>query len=323
MMPAGVVVIGRNEGERLRRCLQSIARAVAVVYVDSGSTDGSPALALTLGAEVVSLDLRTPFTAARARNAGLRRLRELVPTLQYVQFVDGDCELADGWLDAAQRFLDDHPDVAAVAGRLRERFPNRSIYNLLCDMEWNVPAGPARSVGGNAMMRTAALAEVGGFREELIAGEEPELCVRMRQAGWKIWRLADDMGWHDAAMTHFGQWWRRSVRNGHAFAEGSLLHGAPPERHYVAEARRALLWGLALPAATVLLAWLVDDAWWLLLLAYPAQMLRLMLRHGIDDAAQRWRAVFLVLARFPEGQGVATFWLQRWREQRAGLIEYK
>ena len=141
MMPAGVVVIGRNEGERLRRCLQSIDRAVAIVYVDSGSSDGSPALAQSLGAHVVALDMTRPFTAARARNAGLRRLRELAPTTQLVQFVDGDCELVPGWLDAAQAFMQQHADVAAVAGRLRERYPNRSIYNLLCDMEWNVPAG--------------------------------------------------------------------------------------------------------------------------------------------------------------------------------------
>lgn len=323
MMPAGVVVIGRNEGERLRRCLQSIDRAVAIVYVDSGSSDGSPALAQSLGAHVVALDMTRPFTAARARNAGLRRLRELAPTTQLVQFVDGDCELVPGWLDAAQAFLQQHADVAAVAGRLRERYPNRSIYNLLCDMEWDVPAGEARAVGGNAMLRIEALLEAGGYRDDLIAGEEPELCVRLRRAGWRVWRLADDMGWHDAAMTRFGQWWCRAVRNGHAFAEGSLLHGAPPERHYVPEARRALLWGLALPAVTLLLVLLDGDGWWLLLLAYPAQMLRLMLRHGIEDAAQRWRSVFLVLARFPEGQGVFTFWLHRLREQRAAAIEYK
>ena len=172
--------------------------------------------------------------------------------------------------------MQQHADVAAVAGRLRERYPNRSIYNLLCDMEWNVPAGEARAVGGNAMLRIAALFDAGDYRDDLIAGGEPELCVRLRRAGWRVWRLADDMGWHDAAMTRFGQWWRRAVRNGHAFAEGSLLHGAPPERHYVPEARRALLWGLALPAVTLLLVLLDGDGWWLLLLAYPAQMLRLM-----------------------------------------------
>ena len=71
----GVVVIGRNEGQRLARCLQSQAeRTDSVVYVDSGSTDGSVALAQSLGVQVLALDPRTPFTAARARNEGFAAL---------------------------------------------------------------------------------------------------------------------------------------------------------------------------------------------------------------------------------------------------------
>ena len=67
-----VVVIGRNEGERLRQCLMSIDKGVAgIVYVDSGSTDQSIALAESLGAQVVELDASIPFTAARARNVGI------------------------------------------------------------------------------------------------------------------------------------------------------------------------------------------------------------------------------------------------------------
>ena len=57
MSTIGVVVIGRNEGERLRRCLESLGpHLAATVYVDSGSADGSVALARSLGAETVELD---------------------------------------------------------------------------------------------------------------------------------------------------------------------------------------------------------------------------------------------------------------------------
>jgi glycosyltransferase involved in cell wall biosynthesis len=53
----GVVVIGRNEGERLKRCLISATtQSTRVVYVDSGSSDNSPAIARDLGADVVDLD---------------------------------------------------------------------------------------------------------------------------------------------------------------------------------------------------------------------------------------------------------------------------
>lgn len=319
----GVVVIGRNEGDRLGRCLRSAqAGAALTVYVDSGSSDDSVALARVLGADVLALDMNSPFTAARARNAGFARLRDLLPGLLHVQFVDGDCELIDGWLATACRFLDEHADVAVVCGRLRERFPKRSVYNLLCDMEWNLPAGETRACGGIAMMRADALAAAGGFNEELIAGEEPELCVRLRARGARIWRLADAMAWHDAAMLRFGQWWRRAQRSGHAFAEGAALHGAPPERHYVSEVRRAVLWGAVLPLLVAALS-LLDARWLSLLLLYPAQVVRLAWRDGIGRGDRRWRALFMVLARFPEAQGVLKFWLDRLRGQRRGLIEYK
>lgn len=322
-VPFGVVVIGRNEGERLKRCIASVNPTVGhVVYVDSGSTDGSADWARQQGANVVSLDMSKPFTAARARNEGFKRLLQLAPDVPWVQFVDGDCELLPGWFDAAQSFLATRADVAALCGRLRERHPERSVYNLLCDMEWQAPSGEARSTGGIAVLRSTALSTAGGYREDLVAGEEPELCVRLRQAGWKVWRLPHDMALHDAAMTSFAQWWTRAKRGGHASAEGAMLHGAAPERHGVTATLRAITWGALLPLATLALA-LLHPAWLLLLLAYPFQVLRLALRDNIHDPARRWRALFLVLARFPEAQGVLQFCLNRIRRKRSALIEYK
>lgn len=319
----GVVIIGRNEGERLKRCVASVRPARHVVYVDSDSSDGSAQWARQEQISVVALDLSKPFTAARARNEGARALRLVAPGVAFVQFVDGDCELAPDWLSMARDFLSAHEQCAAVCGRLRERFPDSSLYNGLCDQEWDVPTGKAKACGGIAMMRMAAFEAAGGFREDLIAGEEPELCVRLRATGWEIWRVSDEMAWHDAAMTRFAQWWKRARRGGHAFAEGAWLHGTGPERHYVAETRRALLWGAVLPVAAVSMALLFNAGWLLLLLLYPIQVLRLALRGGVSNRAARWRALFLVLARFPESQGVLTFWMNLLRRRRSGLIEYK
>lgn len=243
LLEVAVVVIGRNEGQRLLRCLESVIGQVAtVIYVDSGSTDGSPELAREKGALVVNLDMDLPFTAARARNAGLKQVQLGNPEVRFVQFVDGDCEVRSHWLEQAHLFLCANPKVAVVCGRRRERFPERSVYNLLCDMEWGVPPGPAKSCGGDAMMRLDAISQVGGYSADLIAGEEPELCVRLRAQGWGVQVLAAEMTWHDAAMTSFTQWWKRSVRAGYAYAEGAHLHGAPPERHCVRELTRAVSW---------------------------------------------------------------------------------
>lgn len=318
----GVVIIGRNEGERLKRCINSVSVSCQVVYVDSGSTDGSADWARSRGACVVNLDMTQPFTAARARNEGFQRLQQLAPSLPFVQFVDGDCELVDNWFADAVLFMQAHPKAAAACGRRRERYPHASVYNLLCDLEWNTPVGRTRSCGGDVFMRVAALAASGGYRNDLIAGEEPELCFRLRTAGWEIWRLPAEMTLHDAAIRRFGQWWKRAKRAGHAFAESAQLHGKPPERHGVAQTYRALGWGVALPLATIALA-LVHPTWMLLLLILPLQVLRLSLRYGIGNVAMRWRAFFYVLGRFPEAQGVLHFWFNRLRRRRSALIEYK
>lgn len=318
----GVVVIGRNEGDRLRRCLASLAtQARHIVYVDSASSDDSVKLARSMGVEVVSLDMALPFTAARARNAGYASMRALYPHTEYVQFVDGDCEVAAGWLASASSFLALHRDVAVVCGRRRERYPDLSIYNALCDSEWDTPVGETKACGGDALMRVTAFAASRGFRSELIAGEEPELCVRLRTAGWKIWRLPQEMTLHDAAMTRFGQWWQRSRRSGYAFAEGARLHGAAPERHWVRESRRSLLWGAGIPLLSLsLIAWL--GAWGIaLLLLYPAQVMRLALR---GTQRERWpHALFLVLGKFPEALGHLNFIYDRLAGKSARLIEYK
>lgn len=320
----GVVAIGRNEGERLRACLASIIPGAAVaVYVDSGSTDGSTAMARAAGAEVVDLDMGKPFTAARARNAGFQSLIAMAPGLAYVQFVDGDCEVSPTWIAQAVGFLESHPPVVAVCGRRRERFADRSVYNLLCDLEWDTPVGPAKACGGDVLMRVEAFKQVGGYREGLIAGEEPELCIRLRARGGSIWRIDAEMTLHDAAMTRFSQWWKRSTRAGFAFAEGARLHGAPPERHWVRESRSAWVWGLLIPLGTVLGA-LVWGGWALLtLLIYPLQMLRLFLRSGGDLKDRAWRAVFTVLGKFAEAFGQVKFVARQWSGGAARLIEYK
>jgi len=310
------VVIGRNEGARLRACLAALSQQLdRIVYVDSGSTDGSDAAAARTGARVVPLDMSLPFTAARARNAGLAALADDPP--EFVQFLDGDCVLQPGWLPAALAALRGDEGLAVVAGRRREMHPERSVYNRLCDAEWDTPVGLARAVGGDMLVRHAAIDAIGGFDPGLIAGEEPEMCVRLRVAGWTIRRLPVEMTLHDADMTRLGQWWRRTRRAGHAFAEGAALHGAPPERHWRAETRRALIWGAALPLLALAGAVLWHPAALLILLVYPAQVARLSRRMG-------WlRAVFSVLGKFPEAQGALGFFRDRLANRRASLIEYK
>jgi len=317
----GAVVIGRNEGERLLRCLASLRRlAERLIYVDSASSDGSADAARRLGADVIVLDMARPFTAARARAEGFARLEALAPEAEYVMFVDGDCEVESGWLDAAAEFLDDRHDFAVVCGRRRERSPDASRYNALADSEWNTPTGETAACGGDAMMRCAALREAGGFDPAMIAGEEPELCRRLRAGGWRIMRLDVPMTIHDAAMTRLGQWWRRAVRSGFGYAQAwhrtRGVRGEAPL--YRRELGRAAVWAGLLPLAAVLLALLVRPGLVLLWpLAAAAQYLRMARRDGHDAAA------LAAIGKYAELAGALRYFLRTLRGSAGGTITYK
>lgn len=333
-MNVGVVAIGRNEGQRLKVCLESALRDCRnVVYVDSGSTDGSVALARSLGATVVELDLSTPFTAARSRNAGFEKLMQIAPDTSAVQFVDGDCKLVEKWIEKASECMSLTDTVGVVCGRRRERYPGASIYNTLCDIEWDTPVGPAKSCGGDALVRVEAFRQVKGFNPSIIAGEEPEFCVRLRAKRWTILRINEEMTLHDAAMSSFGQWWKRNVRAGHAYAEGFAMHGAPPERHCADDVRRIWTWGAIIPCAmivTIALARLFGGSfWWIALIVlalYPLQIFRIALRNQkravVFSSALLYGAAVL-LAKFPELIGMLKYRQAQSSGQKSGLIEYK
>ena len=325
MMPnIGIVIIGRNEGERLIRCIQSLHEHIAnTVYVDSASTDHSIEAAKKLGAHTLVLDMLKPFTAARARNAGFAELLKFSPETEFVQFVDGDCEVLNHWVKVAATFLQDNPQIAVVSGVLNERFPTKTIYNTLCDLEWKMPIGEVKASGGNALVRVSAFKQVDGYLPTLIAGEEPEMCVRLRKKGWKIWHLADQMMLHDAEMTQFKQWWRRTMRAGYAYAEGATLHGAAPEYHWVAESRRAWLWGFFVPL-TILMLVLLKPVWAiLLLLVYPLQWLRLSLKSQQPFKTASLQAFFLTIGKFAELAGQIKFLWHRYHDKQSHIIEYK
>ncbi len=333
----GVVVIGRNEGERLRRCLRSLLAQGAgpIVYVDSGSTDDSVSFAQSLGVWVVNLDTSIPFTMARGRNAGFSELSRRFPTLRWVQFVDGDCEVRPDWIERAREALKARPDVAAVCGRRRERHPEASIYNRLADMEWNAQVGEVEECGGDVLFRSPIFLEVGGFNAGMIAGEEPELCVRVRALGHKILRIDAEMTLHDAAITRFAQWWTRATRGGHSYAEGMAMHGKGPSRHNVRRTLSALTYGLVLPglwcgSLVFAAAGIGFGPASVILFCVPAAFARAAFgayrerrRQGDERRFAALYAGFCMLGKLPESIGILTYFSNRLRGRYSGLMEYK
>lgn len=335
MNDVGVVAIGRNEGQRLRICLASVSgRGMPVVYVDSASTDGSVEAARALGVEVVALDLSRPFSAARARNEGSERLLQIEPELRFVQFVDGDCEVVAGWMEHAKREIERLPAAAVVCGRRRERYPEKSVYNRLADLEWDTPVGEAKSCGGDSMMRVGAFRAAGGFDASVAAGEEPELCQRLRDAGHKVYRLDAEMTLHDSAMLQFRQWWKRAVRSGYGAADVAARFGS--RGLFVGQVKSARCWAIGWPALVVAgalagalvfqsaIAAIVLQAVAVALL--PLQMLRLALRVRRRVPDYRTALAYGALTMIGKWAHLAGQ-IQYQRDRAAGrntrLIEYK
>lgn len=309
----GAVVIGRNEGQRLVECLiRALAQCKHVVYADSDSRDDSVSLARELGAEVVSLTSDVPLTAARGRREGLARLLQIMPDCRYVQFLDGDCLLQPDWLAAASDFLNERPEVAAVCGRRFEAHPNATFYNRLIDLEWNTPVGEADACGGDALMRVTALREAGSFRGDLLAGEEPELCTRLKKAGHHIWRLDASMTEHDAAIHSFAEWWRRARRGGIGYAQVWSVTRKIGQPLYVRQIASALFWAIALPLIVAGTAMLVRSPLPLLILPiiWIVQVIRISSRLNSPSLRFRIRAaVTMLLVKFAEAAGVIRYLL--------------
>lgn len=317
-LPVAVVAIGRNEGERLRACLRSIRRSTdRVVYVDSGSSDGSSTLAATEGAVVHELATDRPFSAARGRNEGFALANERWSDLVYVQFVDGDCLLDPDWLRTGVSFLEERQDVAMVCGDNEEEFPDASRYNALCAIEWKGVAGEVEACGGNAMVRVRPFREQEGFDGTIAAGEEPELCLRLRRGGWTVYRLAAPMTVHDADMHRFSDWWARAVRSGKAYWTGYRRHGDGPERYNAKETVRAIVWGGLLPTVTILALIVWPPASALVAFLYLAKLVRVALRHRGDVARPVQYAGFLLLANVAEFVGIIRTATSRRSRRRA------
>jgi GT2 family glycosyltransferase len=318
-----IVVIGRNEAKRLGRTLAAALRSGdPVIYVDSGSSDSSVAVARQLGVTCHELDPGRPFSAARARNEGAEISVRAHPNVEYLQFVDGDSVLSETWLHTALTFMQSRPDVGVVFGALREANPEGSLYNRLCDYEWNPSApGEVQSCGGNLCVRSDLFVRLQGFRSEMIDSEDNEFGIRVRKAEFKTWYIESLMALHDAGMTRFGQWWRRMYRNGHGLGQLAVLHGQSEPVRLIRSAK-VLFWGLAFPAGVLIGTWMLGY-WVLLLLAlYPLQAVRSFL--NTNRRRSDWiYAGFSTLAKVPVSFGIMKYLFDSTGNGTKKIIEYK
>ncbi|MEO1300477.1 MAG: glycosyltransferase family 2 protein [Cyanobacteria bacterium J06636_16] len=250
------------------------------------------------------------------------------PSLEFVQFLDGDAQFMPGWVGSAYAAMQQDPNIAVVCGRRREKYPHQSVYNLLADMEWETPIGEVEECGPESMMRLAGFQAVQGFDESLIAGEEPEICFRLRQQGGKILRIDADTSHHDMNMTSFRQWWRRSRRGGYAFAEEAWIHRQKPGQYRQRQCLRIWLWALAFPTMAVALMPFTDGLSLLLLPTGYGISLYKTYRWAIKNRQYAPSKAFIyslfcLLIKFPELHGQIEFLTLKLLRRRRNIIEYR
>ena len=307
-----VCVIGRNEGARLRAALSVVRdRGVRRVYVDSASTDDSVEIAQGYAPDVdlVQIPVDEAGTASLGRNRGFEFFEREVGDFEFVQFVDGDCVLADDWLDTALAHMREHPDVGILAGRLREEYRERNVYHRLADMEWDTPTGDVEAVGGICMVRAEVFRAVGGQDAAVAQGEEAEFAQRVRDQGYRVVRLEDDMARHDIAMGEFAAWWRRTSREGQAVAEALVRNGLS-DRESRRDLASMLLWGATLPTTAAALALPSLGLSLGLLAGYPLLWTRVRnyrLRQGDEARDASLYATATVLGKIANAAGVAKY----------------
>lgn len=220
---ASVVVVNWNRRDLLRQCLHSLAHQQGVdfevILVDNGSRDGSVEMAQEEFGRAGAFPLRILRNTAnagfcRACNQGIGISRG-----DFVALLNNDAEAAPGWLAALRRAFDFGADVGMAASKILVKQEPRRIdkaghliypdgqnrgrgtgeldvgqYDRMEEVLW--PDGCA------AMYRRSMLEEIGGFDEDFFAyGDDAELGLRARLAGWRCLYMPDAVVWHHRGAT--------------------------------------------------------------------------------------------------------------------------
>ncbi len=211
-----VVMISKNQAWNTARQIESVLKETScvsskeIVLVDSASTDETTDIARNYPITVLRLQPTQHLTPAAGRYIGAKYTMG-----EMVLFLDGDMELYPGWLEKALQFIQDKPDVAVITGQLidlptasepddKPPLVNPDVYEAT-----EIPYG-----GGAALYRRSVLDEVGSFNPYLHSDEEPDLCIRIRHAGYRIIQLHYPIAYHysdpqDMLSTQIGRWRRK------------------------------------------------------------------------------------------------------------------
>ncbi len=209
-----VVIITRNEATHIAAAIEAVLPEVArypgaeILVVDSASTDRTVDIARRYPVGVVRLSARWPLSAAAGRYIGDR-----LTSGQFILHLDGDMVLTPGWLETALPLMQANPHLAGVSGYwVNLTVENGRVVHRETLEQVDRPT-PVKELGGAALYRRQALVEVGGFQPFIRSYEEPELCARLRHAGYTLLRLPGQICDHYGLPEHSAASYRRRWRS--------------------------------------------------------------------------------------------------------------
>lgn len=231
-MKLSLVIPVYNGGDDFGTCLRAIAAATRrpdeLIVVDDGSTDGSPALALQAGAQLVQASGR-PQGPAKARNRAMAHC-----TGEVIVFVDADVAIHPDTLQRIESCLTEHPEIDGLFGSYDDAPPAPSLIsrykNLMHHYVHQHGHQEASTFwSGCGAIRRAALNAVGGFPEHYPKPsiEDIELGMRLRRLGFRVWLCPD------IQVTHLKRWTLRSM------LQSDILYRALPWGRLIMRGERA------------------------------------------------------------------------------------
>lgn len=190
-----VVIIGRNEEQFIGGAIESVLRVqthipnLEIIFADSASTDRSIEIAKQYPIRILQLRKEWPLSVAAGRFTGYLHSHG-----EYVFFQDGDSFAEPDWLVQAVGFMEAHPEYGAVAGVLDEKYVDAygncigGVANVF-EQDLSRRVCDCKNLGGIALYRRRAMQVAGPVNPYLPTAEDHELCMRIRNAGFKVARV--------------------------------------------------------------------------------------------------------------------------------------
>ena len=182
---------------------------IEIIYVDNGSTDGSREFLKSRESKGLKTHDVHGGTIAAMRNSGARK-----SSGTYLSFIDSDCSVPESYFEEAIEVL---RSTGAAATGCEIHVPENAHW---LEAAWHDLhySGRDRFVpylnSGNFFVSRAAFQAVGGFREDMVTGEDAEIGQRLVSAGHRIFACPRVKAIHLGNPKSIREFYRRNVWHG-------------------------------------------------------------------------------------------------------------